>query len=108
MEDTKLEKIKNLLDRIIIFDDEYKKGVLMKAGGLDANGVTRIKDMLFEIESWQESMIQEKLNKDPKIFARLQELMREKNKLILDARSAHFAHKDKEQMTKILTFIDKI
>lgn len=103
-----IEEIKNLLNKIIIFDEKYKNNILDKAEKLDEAGLVKIHDMLIEVESWQRSIIEEKLKSDPTALNKLGSLLGSRDRIIGNMRSELHAINDQEKIGKLLSFIDKL
>ncbi len=103
-----IENIKNLLTNIIIFDDEYKNNILNKATNLDEEGLSKIHGLLSEVETWQRRMIEKKLKADPSLLNRLEIVTANKKKSLNQIKREFLAESDKEKITKVLSFIDKL
>lgn len=103
-----VENIKNLLDKIFIFDEEYKGKILNKAAGLDEAKLLQIHDLLFEVESWQRTLLEKKLQDNPGLFQKLSNLSLEKNAILSQLNNDLHEGKDREKISKVLSFIDKL
>ncbi len=103
-----IEKLNDLLSRIVIFDDEYKNKILDKAANLNESGVQKINDLLVGVENWQRTIFEKKLKADPEFSQKLLDLARDKKKVLLQLKNDILAEKDREKISTVLSFIEKL
>ena len=108
MEDAKFEEIKSLLEKIIIFDNAYKSNILSKAAKLDAGGLAKLQSVLTQAEAWQMAAFEKKMKNDPAAASKLDKLISDKESLEKEIKTEFYAQKDKDQLAKVLSFIEKI
>ncbi len=103
-----IKKLKDLLSRIVIFDEEYKNKIINKAVNLNEAGLLKLSDSLVGVENWQKEIFEKKLKADPEFFHKLSDLARDKNKILLQLKSEIMAEKDREKISTVLSFIEKL
>ncbi|MEK7624729.1 MAG: hypothetical protein AAB467_00075 [Patescibacteria group bacterium] len=108
MNNYNFENVTNLLNKIFIFDQEYKDNILSRVSKLDPVELTKLHDLLFEVESWQRAAFEEKLKNDPTVMDKLNKLISSKNDIVKKMQNVFHADKDQKKMTKVLSYIDKL
>lgn len=108
MEEVKLEDIKSLLDKIFIFDDKYKDDILSKAAKIKTAERQNIYDLLLKVEVWQRNIYEQKLKTDPALLQKLSGLIHDKKRILNELKADMLASKDREKISKVLSFIDKL
>lgn len=108
MEEESVRTIEELLSELFVFDENYKETILKKSLSLDSEGLVNLIKILSEIENWQKNLVVEKLKQDPGFLDKIIENNNQKNVQMRNLREELLKEKDHMQISKVLSFIDKL
>lgn len=109
MHDGSKKELTDLLDKILVFDYDFKIYILQKLeSGLDKEKLRGLEKMLLETIAFQRKVFAEKNKKDPGFFRRLSEIKNQFNKGVIDKYSQNLASDDKKKMDIILSKIKSL
>lgn len=97
-----MQEIKDLLDRVLVFESSFKETILVKAQNLDEVKLVELKKILQEVSGWQEKVLDKMAKNDPGFVVRLANAKREAEREVMILYKQKLEEEDRGKMEIIL------
>ncbi len=103
-----IKEIKDLLERILVFNSGFKENVLAKAQNLDESKLVELKNILQEVSGWQEKVLDKIVKKNPGFVVRIADSKRKAEQELVNLYKQKLEEDDRKKMEIILNKVKSL
>lgn len=103
-----LKEISKLLNGIFVFEEDFKEGVFTRAKTLDNVKLQKLKNILLEVDRWQEIALNKKIQENADFYNKIVNAKKKADQNIVNLYKQKLSADDNKKMEIILDKIRSI